>query len=76
MYQLYQKPKMAAATTTMPTPTPMPALAPVDRPPLPLLTPAEAAATDGVAPGVLVVVPTSTTVVAGFVAITTEVMVV
>jgi len=76
MYQPYQPPKMAAARTRIPTPAPMPALAPVDKPLLPLLPPLEAAATEGEAPGVLVKVPTSTTVVAGLDAITTDVMVV
>lgn len=54
----------------------MPALAPVDRPPLLLVTALDCPATDGEAPGVLVVVPTSTTVVAGADAITTLVTVV
>lgn len=54
----------------------MPALAPVDRPELLPLDPLFAAAIDGVDPGVLVSVPTSTTVVAGDVATTTEVRVV
>lgn len=66
----------AAPTTAIPTPTPMPALAPVDSPELLLLDPLFAAAIEGVDPGVLVVVPTSTTVVAGDVATTTEVRVV
>ncbi len=36
MYQLYQPPKMAAASTARPTPTPIPILAPVESPPPPL----------------------------------------
>lgn len=75
MNQLYHTPKAAAATPTTPTPTPIPALAPVERLSLPLLPPLDNAATDGLLPGVLVNVLTSTTVVAAFVATTTEVSV-
>lgn len=58
----------------MPTPAPMPALAPVERPPLP---PAlfGCAATVGVLPGVLVNVMGATIVVTGVEARTTEVTV-
>lgn len=35
MYQLYQPPKMAAASTARPTPTPIPILAPKESPPPP-----------------------------------------
>lgn len=66
---------MATAKTRMPMPAPMPALAPVDKPPE-LVPPADAAATDGVLPGVLVMVPMATIVVAGVEARTIEVTVV
>lgn len=74
MYQLYQPPKMATASTSIPTPAPIPALAPVERPllPPPVLA---CAATVGVVPGVLVKEPTETMVVAGTSATTTEVTV-
>ena len=74
MNQLYQPPNMAAANTRTPTPAPIPALAPVERPEE-LLLPSLEATRVGATPGVLVKVAGVTMVVAARVSTITEVMV-
>jgi hypothetical protein len=66
LYHAYHQPKSAAARTARPTPTPIPILAPVDRPPLPPPLD-ESACVVGFSPGATDVVygDMSTIVVAG-----------
>ncbi len=70
----YHAPKMAAARTRIPTPAPIPAFAPVERPEEPL-PPSLEATSVGATPGVEVKVAGAMTVVAGWVVITIEVIV-
>ena len=70
----YQAPKMAAARTRIPTPAPIPAFAPVDRPEDPPSLSLDATIVAAV-PGVEVNVAGAMIVVAGCVVTTTEVIV-